>query len=108
MSLVVCPLLVSGSPVSSLPFPGAVGRAARLLSPFAGGPVWLSLRPSVRSSSGWVVVVYFGSESLAVQFASASGGFRGRFGSWFVVGVPVCVQAWVSVPGSCPVLFAPV
>ena len=99
------------------PFASWVVPCARVV-----GASFVSLRPSSRSFSGWVVVAFFSSRAAAGSFAAraswllpassfscgASFVVARRCGVWWCASVPVSV-AWGSVPSSCcPVLFAPV
>ena len=115
VSLVAGP--ISSPPFCSAPFVSEVVSLAR-----AAGASWVSLRPSSRSFSRWVVVVSFSSRAAAGGFASSVAGLLP--GSAFSAGVPSCVVrrcgSWwcASVPVSvlfpfvpvsrCPVFFAPV
>ena len=86
----------------------------------AVGGSFVSLRPSSRSFSGWVVVAFFSSRASAGSFARRAswllpaGSFScgssfvsvRRCGSWWCASVPVSVVSG-SVPASaCPVFFA--
>ena len=108
---------VSSPPSCPAPFPGQVRRLA-----VAAGASWLCLRPSSRSFSRWVVVVFFSSRSSAAGFAAPvpavlpgacfSSGVSSvvvrRCGSWWCVSVPVSVVSAVVPVSRCPVFFAPV
>ncbi|MFL9456000.1 MULTISPECIES: hypothetical protein [Nostocales] len=87
-----------------------LGRVAELASRAEAS--FLCVRPSSRSFSSWVAVVYFGSESVAAEF-SAELSFRCGFpfcivrpaGEWFLVSVPVVVAEVPAVPGGLPCLY---
>ena len=111
-----CALASSPVPCPA-PFPSWVVPCASVV-----GASFVSLRPSSRSFSGWVVVAFFSSRCAAGSFARRAswllpaGSFScgasfvavRRRGFWWCASVPVSV-AWGSVPASsCPVLFAPV
>lgn len=88
------------------PLPGEVARFA-----CDAGAAFLVVRPSVRSFSRWVCVVYFSSTMTAESFADVCAtrfGFpycRVRdLGSWYGVSVPACVREWLRVRGSLPCL----
>jgi hypothetical protein len=86
----------------------------------AVGAPFVSLRPSSRSFSGWVLVAFFPSFVAADSFATRAvslvpaSPFPGgvpfcavrRCGSWWCVSVPVSVLLPVSVASCCPVFFA--
>ncbi len=111
----VLPVKVFGaiaSPVfCAAPFPGEVRRLA-----LAAGASFLCCRPSSRSFSRWVCVVFFRSRSAASSFAvpvagllsgsefSCGSGFClvRSSGGWFRVSVPVAVEAFSPVSGLCP------
>jgi hypothetical protein len=72
---------------------------------------FLLIRPSVRSFSGWVTVVFFGAESAALQFSlSTSEAFTLPFcvvraaGIWWCVSVPVSIGVFSLVGHSLPCL----
>lgn len=100
---------VSVSPVGCpAPVPGVVAGLASV-----GGGSFFGLRPSRRSFSRWVAVVWFSSAGAAESFAGvACSRFGFPFcavracGSWWCVSVPVSVRAFSFVAGSLPCLFA--
>ena len=111
-----CPSASSPVPCPA-PFVSWVVPCAR-----AVGASFVSLRPSSRSFSRWVVVSFFPSRAAAGSFAGrvasllpgssfscgASFVVVRRCGAWWCASVPVSV-VWGSVPASsCPVFFAPV
>ncbi len=107
------PASVSWRPVPSpvalsgvVPVPGAVASAA-----LVGGASFFGVRPSSRSFSGWVAVVWFRCPVAARRFSrsvvSSSGVAAGvpfvfvrSCGSWWVVSVPVFVRSFSFVAGS--------
>ena len=88
----------------------------------AAGASWVCLRPSSRSFSRWVVVVFFSSPAAASGFAAPVAGLLPgsafsagvgscvvrRCGSWWCASVPVSVLFPVVPVSRCPVFFAPV
>jgi hypothetical protein len=98
---------ISATPTTIVaPQPGLVARVA-----YAAGAAFLAIRPSVRSYSRWVCVVYFSSAAVAESFACTCAdrfGFpfcRMRpLGSWWGVSVPVSVYQWSCASGSLPYL----
>ncbi|MGE5659719.1 MAG: hypothetical protein ACM37W_24260 [Actinomycetota bacterium] len=99
--------VAEASPVSvSAPSPAEVAELAVEL-----GGAFLLVRPSSRSFSRWVAVVFFGSESSASSFGGAC---VRRFelplvlgrpaGAWWVVSVPVFVSSFRAGRGSLPCL----
>lgn len=97
------------SPVSCpAPVPGEVVAVAS-----AAGASFLCVRPSSRSVSRWVAVVYFSSPAAASAFAASAaqeGGFPfcvvRSVGQWQLVSVPVAVSGFEAASGSLPCLFA--
>ncbi|MGB3560902.1 MAG: hypothetical protein WBA24_20370 [Geitlerinemataceae cyanobacterium] len=88
------------------PQPGVVARLA-----YNAGAAFLAVRPSLRSFSRWVCVVYFASATVAESFACACASRFGfpfcrvrALGSWWGVSVPVCIRQWSCVAGSLPYL----
>ena len=108
---------VSSPPGCSAPFVSDIVPLAR-----AAGASWLSLRPSRRSFSRWVVVVHFSSFAAASGFASPVAGLlpaapfpervpfclSRQCGRWWCVSVPVAVVSGVVPVSVCPVFFASV
>lgn len=88
----------------------------------AVGAPFVSLRPSSRSFSGWVLVAFFPSfvaaDSFAARAVSLVPGFPfvgsvpfcavRRCGSWWCVSVPVSASLSRSSASCCPVSFASV
>lgn len=97
-------------PALAAPVPGLIARLA-----YTAGAAFIAIRPSVRSFSRWVCVVYFPSATLAESFA---GSCADRFGFpfcqvrplsvWWGVSVPVSVCEWSCVAGSLPCLVVSV
>ncbi|MBR8828353.1 MAG: hypothetical protein DSM107014_10730 [Gomphosphaeria aponina SAG 52.96 = DSM 107014] len=90
------------------PLPGEVVFFA---SPF--GAAYVCVRPSCRSFSGWVCVVFFVCLAQGKTFARAAEYEFGlpfckirSCGSWFLVSVPVSVRSFAYVAGrSLPCVF---
>lgn len=97
------------SPVScSAWVPGDVAAVAS-----SSGASFFCVRPSSRSVSRWVAVVYFSSPAAASAFARSAadeGGFPfcvvRSGGIWQLVSVPVAVSGFEAASGSLPCLFA--
>jgi hypothetical protein len=88
------------------PHPGLVARFS-----YSAGAAFLAVRPSGRSCSRWVCVVYFASEAVAESFACACAirfGFPfcwvRSLGDWWGVSVPASVHQWSCISGSLPCL----
>jgi hypothetical protein len=102
---------VSRSPLGCpAPVPGVVASLA-----VASGGSFVGVRPSARSFSRWVVVVWFGSSAAADSFAGlASSRFGFPFcsvracGSWWCVSVPASVRSFSVVGRSLPCLVVAV
>jgi hypothetical protein len=89
------------------PVPGELAWLASL-----SDASFLLIRPSVRSFSGWVAVVFFSAKSSAFQFSlSTSKAFTLPFcvvrasGIWWCVSVPVSIDSFLLVKNSLPCLF---
>ncbi len=103
MSRLLCPLLVSASPVSvCAPVPGDV---VRLVS----GWRFVAVRASARSFSAWVCVLWFDSGFRAGVAARLAARLFGipfcavrRCGRWWCVSVPCFVGAFVCPVGAVP------
>lgn len=99
---------VSRSPLGCpAPVPGVVASLA-----VACGGSFFGLRPSSRSFSRWVAVVWFGSSGAAESFAAAACSRFGlpfcavrACGAWWCVSVPVFVRSFSVVSGGLPCLF---
>jgi hypothetical protein len=109
-SVVWRPVPSAASLSGVFPVPGVVASAA------SGSASFFGVRPSSRSASGWVGLVWFRSEGGARSFgrsALALGGCASglpflavrRCGSWWVVSVPVFVSSFSFVAGSSVPLF---
>lgn len=97
--------------------PSPVGVSAAVpgeIVPLAvdAGASFLCVRPSSRSFSGWVVVAFFNSEQIALQFASNTSMLLGlpfcavrTNGYWFCVSVPVSIRSFSAIGRSLPCLF---
>jgi len=101
-------------PLCPAPFPGEVRRLA-----LSAGASFLCLRPSERSFSRWVVVVFFSSGAAAAAFAAPVAGLfpSGSFSrvpfcavrrcrAWWCVSVPCSVAVFPPVAGVCPCFWA--
>jgi hypothetical protein len=106
--LIVFPIWwVSATPAAVIaPLPAVMARLAD-----NAGAAFIAVRPSGRSFSRWVCVVYFASATIAESFASACAEQFGfpfcwvrPLGSWWGVSVPACVREWSCVSGSLPYL----